>query len=602
MNGKMLVAGAVAMLLTVFGGVASATDCGFDRITSLERFGLRTQEAFTERSFAYVRDAGFNGVFVNGGAGFAPDQMPVESLVRTEAIPDLMSFTAERNRAQFRRNLELARKAGVRPWICWWTGLGAQVGGGSANTLTFARRMGLELGAAYRRHPEFFGQGGGWRGNHPLCVSHPTVRAFYRELVARLAEEYPEIEGLFFFPGDATLENCSDACATCAKTGLSRFERMMSFVNEMHAAWTKDRPRRFYYALWNIGQPCCRKYDEREITDVLVRLDPRIGIALTISDIVRQERTSGSVALNQPWGICPEKGDQWRLLEERAGERPLMAVSEISQSEQFDPVCGNMPFACATLALLRNVASVRRADALVDFWGNRPPYAPDACHAVLRAWVEDPKADDVTLLRRAAVRHYGEANAEKGVVAWRSFDRLMRTFPLCGWSQRFSFAIGREGARGPLYLPLVPQFLGSRSGWELSFLLQAGQTPAAFERAQREAMPDWEACATAFDGVSRAEADAIRLAGRLNVSIGSYVLARELYRERKTDELRALIRAEMGNREEQLRLSAGIAPNSGVNAILVEEDLQNMSLYLADRDFPDVPADRFSLSDVDLTH
>lgn len=605
MKKLMVVLGAALAAVLALAGRGAEEPVGFDRITSLERFGLRTEDAFSEKAIAYVREAGYNGIFVNGGSGLGGDSIPVECLVDTRSIPDLMPHSARRYGAIVRERLAKLRAAGIRPWLCMWCVTGATVGG-VPNETTWNGRVRLEISAKLRKTPDLFGTGMSWRGNRPLCVSHPLVRAYYHELISGIAREYPEIEGLFFFPGDAKLEICGNRCPRCAARGVSQQERMTAFVNELYAAWSASgAPRRFYYAFWNLGQPVVHSpFNRAAFEKMLDDLAPKMGVAMSINDISTRSQALGDVRLNQPWGTCAEIGDQFRLLLDRAREsgRPVMAVSEISQSEQFDPVCANMPFAVETLRLLRNAAANCGIDAVLDFWGNRPPFLADASHAVMRTYLDLPKGSDDEILLKAAARHYGEDRAERGVAAWRAFDRLMRSYPLAGWSQRFSFAIGREGARGPLYQPLVPVQLVKIPDWSVRMLLQQKQSAEAFLRAQKEWVAEFDRTAELIQSLSPDEADRIRLAGRLNVSIGATVRARELYAARDAAKLRRVIEAEMANREEQLRLSARLAPGSGVNALLVEEDITNMAFYLSDADFPDVPPERFSLSPVGLPY
>ena len=179
------------------------------RITSLERWGMRASIDFQAESVAYVREAGYTGVLVNGGSGIGPDMLTPESLVVSAVIPDLMPLTAQGSRREMRRRFQLLGEAGVEPWLCVWGVPGPDE---SADSLAaesnrfFDRRSKLEMTAKLRRTAEIFGhrspQATSWRGNRPLCVSHPLVREFYRELYTRLPLEYPEMEGIFYFPGD----------------------------------------------------------------------------------------------------------------------------------------------------------------------------------------------------------------------------------------------------------------------------------------------------------------------------------------------------------------------------------------------------------------
>ena len=58
------------------------------RITSPERWGMRSHAAFQADTVAYVREAGYTGMLINGGAGIGPDMLPIESPVENRTIPD----------------------------------------------------------------------------------------------------------------------------------------------------------------------------------------------------------------------------------------------------------------------------------------------------------------------------------------------------------------------------------------------------------------------------------------------------------------------------------------------------------------------------------
>ena len=54
----------------------------------------------------------------------------------------------------------------------------------------------------------------------------------------------------------------------------------------------------------------------------------------------------------------------------------------------------------------------------------------------------------------------------------------------------------------------------------------------------------------------------------------------------------------LNRRERELRISARLDPESGIDPLLVQEDLANMRLYLSSDGFPSVPKDRFLMNDV----
>jgi hypothetical protein len=453
-----------------------------------------------------------------------------------------------------------------------------------------------------------------WRGSRPLCLSHPEVQGFYRELYRRLPEEYPGLKGGFFFPGDASEpECCDDTCERCRASRLSAWDRLFGHVNDLYRSLQEARPGfPFYFAVWNQpdsvqGRATIRRFAEA--------LEPGIGLAMSISDNAVRQRKSGRMVFNQPWSVFAEPGAlfEWTVELARERQRPLMIMAEISQSEVWDPVCHNMPTPIKTLALLRRADSVKGGEALYDFWGNRSPFLPHANHAVMQEWLAEPQADDNTILMRAAARHYGVAagseSAQQALACWRAWDGAVDDWALCIWGQRFSYAIGRDAARGKLYFPLIPPYLKGMN-WGLGEMLAHPCGPRAFLSHQEQDRCQWQAKAKQFlklaadleekapAGASllRREGAMIELAAELITSIGRTVAAVDAWRRQDWASLRGLVADDIEGRERQLELSGRLGLGAGVNPILVSEDIQNMRLYLASDAFPDVPDDRFHLT------
>ena len=573
---------------------------------------------FQPEAVAYVREAGYTGVLVNGGSGIGPDMLTPESLVSSTVIPDLMPLTAQGNQREMRRRCQLLGKAGLKPWLCVWGVPGPDE---SANSVAaesnrfFDRRTKLEMAAKLRRSPEIFGQRSpqamSWRGNRPLCVSHPLVQEFYRELYTRLPHEYPELEGIFYFPGDHQAELCDHTCPQCQATGQDIWGTMILHVNEIYGAMQAAKPGiKFYFTVWNQDHPRGRE----NIGRFLAGLNPGIGLCMSLSDNVVEERKSGKMIFNQPWSNQSTPGELflWTAAEARRQGRPVMVLGEISQSEVWDPVCHNIPLPEKTIQLLRNSAAVPGADAICDFWGNRSPFLPHASHAAMRAYLREPGATTDDLLRRAAADHYGVGEdhpelTELVLGCWRAFDAASDDWALAGYAQRFSFAIGRDAARGRLYQALVPAYLRFlRTDWGMTSILQNGISAGDFAAWQKADCVAFLGVAGQFDRLAdalekagmpgfpaRREARNIELAGELIASEGRTLLAVQAYHDQDWPLLRETIAEEIDARERQLEISGRLGWGGGVNPILVSEDIQNMRLYLSSDDFPNTPDDSF---------
>ena len=101
----------------------------------------------------------------------------------------------------------------------------------------------------------------------------------------------------------------------------------------------------------------------------------------------------------------------------------------------------------------------------------------------------------------------------------------------------------------------------------------------------------------AGSAVAFSESVNIRLAGELYGSIARTMAAARAYEAGDSVALKALIEEEIAARERELALSQQLDSRSGVNAILVEEDIQNMRLYLSVDTFPEAPDEMFSLTE-----
>jgi hypothetical protein len=570
---------------------------------------------------ARVRDAGFTGVLANGGSGFGPDMLLPETLADTKVLPGLMPLTREASQAEMERRCGLLREAGLRPWLCMWGVPGVDVrdenGRERFGNNTFDLRTKLELRALYQAEPDLFGSRGprllSWRGNRPLCISHPKVETFYAELMVGLLARWPDLQGILYFPGDHGAEICDDTCPRCRAAGLDPWQRLVRHVNAIHAAARSKRPDfKLTYTFWN-GNYTMELKPARGIMETL---HPDVDVCMPMSDHVELTHRGFRHPYTQPWVTRPEVGEQFRAVCALARDqgRGMMALGELAQSEVWDPPCHNMPNPGKVLTFLSNAHACEGVDAVADFWGHRGPYLSHANLAAMAAWFAAPEAPRADQLRCAAMTHYGLSKAapelvDQALSAWERFDAAVDEWAVAGWGQRFSPAIGRKGGWGAMYRPLIPP--------ELRRLAQArlrakGEGEAAGFVKRNECMQQdretfleagraFRALAEALDAVTspgaelaRREADSIALAGELIGSQGRMLAAAVAYAGRDASVLRALVVEEIEARHRQLALSAAIGEGGGVNVVMVEQDLQNMMLFLSMPGFPDVDEDVFA--------
>ena len=465
------------------------------RITSLERWGMRESADFQSQSVACIQEAGFNGVLVNGGSGIGPDMMTPESLVHSDVIPDLMPRTIKGNQREMNRRCELLTEVDIKPWICMWGVPGADTSSGTAaaeSNRLFSRLTRHEIQAKFDRTPDIFGQRGAgglsWRGSRPLCISHPTVQAYYRDLIQQLIKTYC-LQGIFYFPGDHQPETCDDNCPRCKATGKDSWQRMLEYVNMLYEAAIGVNPDfKMYFTFWNVRDT---DPERARIKQMISQLHPGLGICMSLSDVGYDERPGGQMQFDQPWVIRAQPGELFVTTAKLAHEqqRPIMAMGEISQAELWDPVCHNMPNPQKVLQWLTHANQVPGIDAICDFWGHRRPYHSHANHRAMHAWLDDPTASHDVLLQRSIAAHYGLPDdkpqlLEQAIACQKAFDKTVDEWALLAWSQRFSYAIGRDAARGRLYTALIPHtFKKIDAGfWDQRFKVQCEAEESYFSK------------------------------------------------------------------------------------------------------------------------
>lgn len=93
--------------------------------------------------------------------------------------------------------------------------------------------------------------------------------------------------------------------------------------------------------------------------------------------------------------------------------------------------------------------------------------------------------------------------------------------------------------------------------------------------------------------MARREARHIELAGELFASTGRTLTAHAAFKNGDRQQLRTIIEAEIDGRIRQQEITGRISRGSEINPILVDEDIQNMRLYLSHEDFPQVADELF---------
>jgi len=590
------------------------------RLTSWEKWGFRTSTTYTAEGLRHLKGGGFNAILVGGGSGMGPDSISPEMFVRSDTIPDLMPESRKLNEKTMRERVDLTRAVDLECWLMIWGILGPDESRGTAyaqNCQTLDRRIKLEMRGLLAREPDLFGHrdpsGCSWRGSRPLCLSQPKVQAYYRELYANLIDDWPELSGLVFFPGDHNPECCDEHCPRCSTAPGGPWEVYVRFLNDVIETVLAKRPDLPVFAIvWN---------PEISVRDwIIQKAHPQCGVMFPYPDLVDQERRTGRLRTAQPWMSIDTMGELTAENAEmaRQAERPMMALHEFCQSEVYDPV-HMFPLPGKAVTVLKKLAHDGFC-GVMDFWGDYPPITRNANMMALNAYLQAPDDSRGQLLQRVAddvlERNLDHEHVREALLGlWQKIEDTVDGQAYFTWFQRMNAGIGRQGARGHMYLPLIPPFLHldlrPRDNYFQTHIRIwiDGKLGAVHGQAQLEDQQSFNALAEESDAISRQCVDAalpagaaflseqavnLRLYGTLLASLGRSVWALEAYANKDAATLKQCIQDEIQERSEQIRLTAKLG--YGIDRDLVEEDIQLMLQYLSAPDFPDTPPDVFTFT------
>ena len=255
------------------------------------------------RTYRHAREMGYNSVIFGFLDQWDEDLSFLEFYGRSEAVPGLIpDHFRDKNRAELRRRLEITGRLGLSVYMSIASPLGPK------SKVYLDNRDPMQSGGSY---PGGFcndprAQFGEYLGpDEELCVGHPAVRRYYRELISDIVASFPELHGFMIFGGDFYSSMClSGACPRCGDTPPWR--RFASWVAEITAA---ARAVRSGVEMHIINWPWWS-----ETFDILEVTDPSIGFVLSSS-----------------WGFrCGDHGDRypsltptWWFYNAQSGQTPL---------------------------------------------------------------------------------------------------------------------------------------------------------------------------------------------------------------------------------------------------------------------------------------
>jgi hypothetical protein len=414
------------------------------------------------RTYRHVRDMGYTGVIFGFLDQWDEDLSFLEFYGRSEAVPGLIPAEyRERNRAELERRLRLTQELGLTVFLSIASPLGPK------SKVYLDNRDPMQSGGSY---PGGFCNGprsefGEYLGpDEELCLGHPDVRRYYRELIADIAASFPAIRGFAIFGGDFYSSMCrAGACPRCGDR--PEWRRFAEWVEEITRAARAARPGVEMYVInWPWWE---------ETFDILEVTDPSIGFVISASWGFRfgehgqrypsltprwwfYDANSGQAPLelgprprtlrelHDCWSTIGPAGAKMVRFAERARHRgnPVIVLDELSTSEVVMPFFLPNPF--TTLEKLRQwrVLGLR---GVMDWWGLHRQEAEgwhvDVNRRAVREFLLRPDADDGAILAAVAGDLYGPSAAAASLAAWSELKRALDGWAILSWHQRMNWPV-----------------------------------------------------------------------------------------------------------------------------------------------------------------
>jgi hypothetical protein len=415
-----------------------------------------------ERSYRHLRDLGYDAVIFGFLEQWDEDLAFLEYYGRSEAIPGLIPASfRDKNRVELRRRLDLTGALGLSVFMSIGSPLGPK------SKMYLDNRDPMQSGGSY---PGGFCNDpraafGDYLGpDEELCVGHPEVRRYFRELIADIVASFPEIRGFMIFGGDFYSTMCrSGACPRCGDTPPWR--RFAAWVEELTAA---ARAVRRGVEMHVINWPWWG-----ETFEILEVIDPSIGFVLSsswgfrfgengsrypsltptwwfysghagLAPLDPGERPRSLSELDQPWGTVAPAGAKTLRFIERARQRgnPVMVLDELTTSEALMPFF--LPNPGTTLEKLRLWQGLDLY-GVIDWWGLHRQEAEgwhsDVNRQVVGAFRKHSHADDRALLADVASELYGSQAVDPAMAAWDDLKRALDGWAIFSWHQRMNWPV-----------------------------------------------------------------------------------------------------------------------------------------------------------------
>ena len=411
---------------------------------------------FSERTFTSLREKGFDAIVfgyldANWDGEFSRIDMYSESEVLPEVIPHAR---VEKNRAELKRRLELAEKAGLSVYMS------------VRGPMTYTDLETLNPDAA-KRYETLFGTGGdkwGGSGMRPFCLSETKVRKHYLRMFEDVETRFPQIKGFMFFGGDSYCLVCDDQCPKCA--GKSEYLRWGEWIDELHAdAQKRNSIARFDIMNWPWWD---------DMFDMIDHIDTDIGVvAVTNWGFSFGDRTDGKYpaitepyelgefqwdclhvqktdhgtakALTQGWFNAPISDSFKKLTQKcKAQGRRIIGWTELVCSEAVWPYF--LPSPATTIERLSELRELD-VDGVFDLWGIAADMIYDrhidANLSAFQTFFRENAEDMEQVLLKTANQLYGNKGSEWAVKAWKALDDALASWGIIAYCQRMHWTLRR---------------------------------------------------------------------------------------------------------------------------------------------------------------
>lgn len=246
-----------------------------------------------------------------------------------------------------------------------------------------------------------------------LCVSSPIVQAHYRDMIGKLAREYPDIKGVTFYNMDGSTwlctpelcERCKAVCADSPPDQHNPWEPQAAFVSMLWEAAHAARPD-FDFRFWPVhysGEPS-------EKLCSAARFDS-LDMGWNNSD--RELRIPHNVKKPRLEFLAAQKNCEERKI-------PMFALAEINCLESLQR---SMPFpfhACDTLNRYKSWGITHFNEWVGPFPAHNPINA-----LAMREFLVNPDCDPEVCLKELATRQFGAA---AGGLMYRAWEEIRGAF------------------------------------------------------------------------------------------------------------------------------------------------------------------------------